>query len=125
AGAWLNKERELSGGWCARSVSKMQTNSYLPGGVGKNLNTLDPHRGSRAQFDAAHHAVPIPLGMIGDTVRVDPDIDHQTVVDSNGKLMLSGRKAAEVIFVGCGEAVIGTDFLGIHPNPRLPMRPLE
>lgn len=60
------------------------------GHFGINLDFLDPYRWQDLQFDAAHDAVPVALGMIADAVGIFANVYYAAVIDLDGQRVGAG-----------------------------------
>jgi len=91
------------------------------------LNIIHVHRVPGSELHSPDNPVPVSLSMIGNTVGIHSYVNlPYPVIHPDGEDMSAGgQQGREVVFVGCGKAVLHTGLLAVHPQTGFPVGPLE
>ena len=98
---------------------------HMAAKVGIDLHILDGHRIVGAQRDFADDPIPYGLSHLTIGVRVVGVFVDVGVVHADDETMASGVERAEVIDVGCAEAILTAKGLAVHPDLGLPQASLQ
>ncbi|MPN37060.1 hypothetical protein SDC9_184576 [bioreactor metagenome] len=85
---------------------------------------IHPYERRRCQFDTSDDPIPIPLGVVADTVRILSNINHQTIVHPDREHMATRGDATQIVDVRSCQGVVCSDESSIEPHAGFPMRPL-
>ena len=118
--------RDLAGGRLAGPVRQRDPNRC--GSLFRlriHPQAIDVNRGECLQLDAADHAVPDRLRLVGIGMP-DADIELAAVVDTDGDGVLARlEKRGEIMDMRRGQGILHAGLLAIAPDPGLPDHPFQ
>ena len=94
-------EQQIAGAYFSCAVADADFDGGF-GGIGDEMNLIDPNGGGGTEFDFANHTVPDRLGIFDVGVGAT-DIELLAVVDSEKKIVFSRGGGREIEFVGSAE----------------------
>ena len=94
-------EQKIAGSYFSRAVADVDFDGGF-GGIGNEMDLVDPKGGGGTEFDFANYTVPDRLGIFDVGVGAT-DIELLAVVDSKKKIVFSRGGGGEIEFVGGAE----------------------